>query len=246
MAAETRLSKGDYVTVRWRDVHGTFDAADVRIAEIMKTSVQSVDASQIWVPIEALRKMIQAPGEATIIVLEKKINYIPDADENWNYHDPHFLLKDIKEFIRAKSAGASIFYVLLLLMALLAIFDTQVLSVFRRRREIGTLMAMGLARSRVIGLFTVEGALHGIMAFALGALYGVPLLMFSAVKGFALPRIIDKTGFALSEKLYPSYGTGLVIGTTIIVMITVTIVSFLPTRKISDLKPTEALRGKTL
>ncbi len=51
--------------------------------------------------------------------------------------------------------GSLIMYVLLMGM-LLAIFDTQVLAAFRRRREMGTLMALGMLRSQIIGLFTLE------------------------------------------------------------------------------------------
>jgi ABC-type antimicrobial peptide transport system permease subunit len=48
----------------------------------------------------------------------------------------------------------------------------------------------------------------------------------------------------LTDTLYPQYGWKLVVGTILIVLITVTIVSYLPTRKIAKLKPTDALRGK--
>jgi putative ABC transport system permease protein len=244
MAKETRLSPGDDATIRWRDIHGTFDAADIRIVSVMKTSVQSVDVNQIWLPIESLRAMMQAPGEATLVVLEKNILSVPTGDGAWVYRDTDYLLKDLREFIKTKSVGNAIMYVLLLFMALLAIFDTQVLSVFRRRKEIGTLMALGLPRGKVIGLFTVEGALHGILALALGTVYGVPVLMISAAKGLSLPKMMDNAGLAISDKLYPSYGAGLVVGTTLIVLAAVTIVSFLPTRKIADMNPTEALKGK--
>ena len=40
------------------------------------------------------------------------------------------------------------------------------------------------------------------------------------------------------------YTAGLVIATTLLVLIVTTIVSFLPTRKIAKLEPTDALRGK--
>jgi len=49
---------------------------------------------------------------------------------------------------------------------------------------------------------------------------------------------------ALGEKLFPAYTVGLVIGTTILVLCVTTVVSYLPTRKIANLKPTDALRGK--
>jgi ABC-type lipoprotein release transport system permease subunit len=107
------------------------------------------------------------------------------------------------------------------------------------------MMALGMSRGEVIGLFTLEGALHGILALLVGAIYGIPILMFSARKGITLPKeMMDSSGFAISDTLYPAYGAGLVVGTTLLVLITVTIVSFLPTRRIARLKPTDALRGK--
>jgi len=244
VARETRLQKGDEVTIRWRDIHGTFDATDIRIAGIMDTTVQTVDVNQIWLPLSSLREMLQADNQATLVVLEKNLTDVPSDDTLWVHRDLDYLLKDLKEFIRTKSSGNSILYVLLLFMALLAIFDTQVLSIFRRRKEMGTLMALGMPRGGIIGLFTLEGALHGLLALGMGAVYGIPLLMLSAIKGFSMPPMTDNIGLALSDTVYPTYGAGLVIGTTLLVLITVTIVSFLPTRKISRLKPTDALRGK--
>jgi ABC-type lipoprotein release transport system permease subunit len=55
---------------------------------------------------------------------------------------------------------------------------------------------------------------------------------------------IDQMQLALPATLYPTYGVPLVVGTILLVLVTVTIVSFMPTRRISKLKPTDALRGK--
>ncbi len=244
MAKQTNLKMGDYVTVRWRDVNGTFDVTDVQIVKIMSTSNPLIDNNQIWISLEKLREMLQAPGEATLVVLRKNIESVPTGNATWIHRDLDYLLKDIRDMIKAKSVGSSIFYLLLLSMALLAIFDTQVLAIFKRRKEMGTLMALGMARGKVIGLFTLEGALHGVMALFVGAVYGIPLLAFTAIKGIPVPDITDDFGIAMSSTLYPSYGLKLVIATTLLVLITVTFVSFLPTRKISKLKPTDALRGK--
>ena len=146
--------------------------------------------------------------------------------------------------VQSKKVGGSILYVLLLFFAMLAIFNTQVLSIFRRRKEMGTLMSMGLARPKLIQLFTLEGALHSVLAAIVAAIYGLPLLWYFAVKGWAMPAMVDTMGFALGEKLYSTYSAGLVVGTIFLVLMVTTIVSFLPTRKIAKLKPTDALRGK--
>ena len=108
----------------------------------------------------------------------------------------------------------------------------------------GTLMALGMTRTKVIELFTLEGAFHSVLAALVAALYGIPLIAIAANKGFTLPSATDSMGFAIGEKLFPTYSPALVIGTTLLVCIVTTIVSFLPTRKIAHLKPTDALRGK--
>lgn len=244
MAKQARLKKGDYVTLRWRDVNGTFDAADLRIVEIMSTNVPTIDSGQIWIPLSKMQTMMQAPNQATLVIIEQNLKPPPVSDKNWVFRDIDWLLKDVTAMMETKSKSSSIFYALLLGMALLTIFDTQVLSVFRRRREVGTLMALGMPRSNVIGLFTLEGALHGLLALVVGAVYGTPLLYLTAKHGLTMPVSGEMTGLAISNTMFPSYGLGLVAGTTLLVLATVTIVSFLPTRTISRLKPTDALRGR--
>lgn len=243
MAKSTGLRVGDYVTVRWRDALGTFDAKDVRIAQVMNTSVQSVDQGQIWVPLDRMRSLARMENEATLVVIAKD-KEAPLDIQGWIFKDLDFLLEDVKALVQSKTAGASILYVVLILLAMLAIFNTQVLSIFRRRKEMGTLMALGFTRLKVVQLFTLEGAIHGVLAALVAAVYGIPLLVYFSRVGWAMPAAIDSYGYAIGEKLFPTYSAGLVIGTTALVLVITTIVSFLPSRKIAKLKPTEALKGK--
>ena len=108
----------------------------------------------------------------------------------------------------------------------------------------GTMMALGFTRSKVIQLFTLEGAMHSVLAAIIAAIYGIPFLVWFSKTGWALPEATEDFGFALGEKLFPVYSVGLVLGTIVLVLMVTTIVSFLPTRKIAKLKPTDALRGK--
>ena len=244
MAKQTKLGVGDYVTARWRDVNGTFDAADLQIVQVMHTTQPTIDQGQIWLPLENLREMLRAPGEASIVVLRQEIEDVPPGDNTWIHHEPDFLIKEVIDMIKMKSGTTNILYGLLLLLGLIAIFDTQVLSIWRRRREIGTLMALGMERGRVIALFTFEGALHGILALLVGAVYGIPIFYLTLKKGLPMPDIARDFGIAIPESMYPYYGFKLLVGTTLLVLVAVTIVSFLPTARIAKLKPTEALRGK--
>ncbi len=244
MARNTGLNIGDTVTVRWRDAQGTFDARDAKIVQIMNTSVPSVDMAQIWVPLDKLQTLTRMENEASLVILAKDTKEFPLAG-GWIHKNMDFLLKDIDYLVKTKQVGGSIMYVILLSLAMLAIFNTQVLSIFRRRKEMGTLMSMGMTRGRLIRLFTLEGALHSVLAAVIAAIYGIPLLLWSAKKGWAMPEAVDDYGIAgLSGALFPVYGAGLIIGTTVLILVVTTIVSFMPTRKIAKLKPTDALRGK--
>lgn len=243
MAKNTGLEIGDTVTVRWRDVKGTFDARDAKIVQIMKTMVPTVDQAQIWVPLDKLQALTRMENEASLVIFAQGTEEFPQA-HGWKHKDMDFLLKDINYLVKTKKVGGSIIYFILLSLAMLAIFNTQVLSIFRRRKEMGVLMSMGMTRGKLIRLFTLEGAMHSVLAAVVAAIYGIPLLLWSAKKGMAMPESVDDYGIALGEVLLPIYGTGLIIGTTILVLVVTTFVSFLPTRKIAKLKPTDALRGK--
>ncbi|TKB08208.1 ABC transporter permease [Desulforhopalus sp. IMCC35007] len=243
MAESTNLNVGDTATIRWRDANGTFDAADARVVRIMKTNVPTVDQGQIWVPLARLQQMMQLPGEATIIVVGQDTNET-GPQEGFVFRDRKYLTKDFEDMMQVEKLSGYIMYVILLSLALLAIFDTQILAIFRRRKEIGTLIALGMTRGAVIRLFTMEGAMHGILAAFVAAIYGIPLLTMQARWGIPMPDITDNYGLAISDRIFPIYSAGLITGTTCVIMVVVTIVSFIPARTISHLNPTDAIKGK--
>lgn len=187
--------------------------------------------------------MFDLPDQASIIAVSD--NKLEMPAEDWIFRSEKFLLQDLENMIQAKSIGTSIIYVILLFMAVIAIFDTQVLSIFRRRKEMGTMMALGLTRKKIICLFTLEGILHAVLAFFLAALYGIPFLNWFQKNGISFTGSADDYGLSgVGSALYPQYGFKLVFSTVQIVLIVVTVFSYLPVRKIAKLKPTDALRGK--
>jgi ABC-type lipoprotein release transport system permease subunit len=102
-----------------------------------------------------------------------------------------------------------------------------------------------MTRSQVVGIFTVEGGAHSILATLLGAAYGIPLFILLNKIGISMKaaRVSD---LPVAEKIFPYYSISLIIITIILVVITATIVSYLPARKIAKMRPTDALKGKIL
>ena len=71
MADNCKLKVGDITPLRWRDVHGTFDAIEVEIVQIFRCDVPTVDAGQMYLNLTTLQEMMGAPGEATLFVIDR-------------------------------------------------------------------------------------------------------------------------------------------------------------------------------
>jgi ABC-type lipoprotein release transport system permease subunit len=242
MSSSIGLKEGDVVTLQWRDRNGTFDAREVKIVFVFNTNVPTVDGGQIWIPLDVLQNMTGMRNEATILV--SSAAFSPNGVDGWRYVPEKELLKELDDIINQKKGSSMIIYGLLMAIALLAIFDTQVLSIFRRQREIGTFIALGMTRGQVIKIFTVEGSAHSVLAILLSAVYAVPLLRFFQSNGIPMPTSAAEAGIAISDKIIPYYGMGMILTSIALVVFSSTIVSYFPSRKIARINPTDALKGK--
>ena len=189
--------------------------------------------------------MLAMEGEATYVTYEKGLPPVQDKGD-WIPRDINYLVQDMEAIIAADKPGAQIMYIILLALAAMGIFNAQVLSIFRRGREIGTLMAIGMTRSRVVGLFTLEGGLNALLASVTTLIFFGPVLWYFGVYGIPLPIDYAEMGMIVAKRLIPVFTIGLVVSTTILVSIIVLIVSYLPSRRIARMKPTDALRGKAV
>jgi len=245
MASDTKLKVGDGFTIRWLDADRTYDADEGTVVHIMDTENFKLDMGHIWIPLKKAQTMLAMEEEATYVTYAEGLSIIENRDD-WIPRDVKYLIRDMEALIKADEPNAAIMYIILLCFAAMGIFNAQVLSIFRRGREIGTLMALGMTRTRVVGLFTLEGGLNAFLAAIMTVILFGPLLWYFGNNGIWLG--VDYSdgamGIIVEKYLIPVYSVGLVITTTIIVSIIVLIVSYMPSRRIARMKPTDALRGK--
>ena len=245
MASESKLEVGDAFTIRWLDTDLTYDADEGTVVHIMDTENFKLDMGHIWIPLNKVQSMLAMEGEATYVTYGKGVQPVQDMGD-WIPRDINYLVQDMEAIIEADKPGAQILYLILLAMAAMGIFNAQVLSIFRRGREIGTLMAIGMTRPRVVGLFTLEGGLNAVLSAAVTLIVFGPILWYFGAYGIPLPIDYSEMGLIIAKRLIPVYTIGLVISTTILVSIIVLVVSYIPSRRIAKMKPTNALRGKVM
>ena len=241
-AARMKLDTGDKLMLRWRDNEGSFDAAEFKIVYIFKTTVLSIDQGQVWLSLRQMQEMLGIPGEVTCFSVKQDIG---DLGADWQFKTQDDLLAEFRAIFATEIAGGIFMYVLLMFLAMIAVFDTQVLALFKRRKEVGMMMAMGVRRKQVITIFTLEGLFSGLLAVVLAAVWGTPLLMKFQETGMKLPDMMDSYGMdGMLDAMYPQYTIQMVLITVIIVMLILLLVSYLPVRSISRLLPVDALKGK--
>ena len=245
MAKDSKLEVGDSFTIRWMDADQTYDADEGTVVYIMDTENFKLDMGHVWVPLNVAQSMLEMKEEATYVTYAKGLSNNVNSGE-WIFRDVNYLVQDMEAIIEADKPGAQIMFMILLALAAMGIFNAQVLSIFRRGKEIGTLMALGMTRSRVVGLFTIEGGLNAALATIMMVILFGPVLWYFGSKGIPLPLDYSEMGLIIAKRLIPIYSMSLIVSTMFLVSAIVLIVSYIPSRKITYMKPTDALRGKAI
>ncbi len=242
MARQTKLKINDLVTLRWRDKNGTFEAADIRVVGIFKSSIPTIDNGTLWIPLDRLQEMTMQENCANLLIKSPEISVQNVA--GWNFKSVEDLTASTMLLVKTKSVGTSFLYILFLLLAMLAIFDTQTLAIFRRQREIGTMIALGMTQKQVVWHFTLEGTINAVLAFAFGTIWGTPIIFYMVKYGYSFNMDASEIGIPMADTMYATITPGLVFGTMIFILLVTAAVSYLPARKIAKMNPTDAIRGK--
>ncbi len=242
MAKTTKLKAGDVFQLRLKDSAGAFRALELRVSEVMDCPVPSLDAGTVWVDLNALREARLLPDVATVLVLRDRSLQSISAPRYELITEKEFFA-DLNEMVMTKAVGQAFLFVLMIFLAMLAIYDTQALAIFKRRKEIGMLSALGMTKGQITRLFTLEGALYMLFACVVTLVMGFPLFWYFAVKGFSLPGDANFGMVGFDRPLLFVYPLPLILFTLVLMFILTAFVSWLPVRRIASLNVMESLKG---
>ncbi len=126
-----------------------------------------------------------------------------------------------------------------MLLMLLGVANTMLMSVLDRTREIGTMMAVGVRRERIVGLFLIEAALIGALGGCLGGAAGLSLTTLLSINGI----VIEMPGSSMPMVIYPFVTPGYMAGVIAIAAAGALLFAIYPAWRASRLRPVEALAG---
>lgn len=241
MAEKAHLRKGDSVVVKWRDRFGAVDARDAAIVDVVRFLNPRLDAGVVWLRLDHLREMTRREGEISWVA----VNRYQGSVDHTEFKSIDELMSDLLTLLKNDRRNSKIVWVILIFLAGISIFNTQILNVFKRQKEVGTLMALGMSSRQIVGMFTLEGSIAAFAALIVAAVIGVPFFLWYQSVGFDVSHLKETT-IPVQETIYLDIRPLEVVVSAITIVMIMIAVAWLPVRKISRLDPTLALRGRAI
>jgi len=152
-------------------------------------------------------------------------------------------LKELQPFYKqAVGMFSAIFLfvaVIMIVIVLFTVVNTMSMSVMERTQEIGTLRALGLGQTGVMGQFVLEGALLGLIGTFGGLLVG--LVLSQVVNHAGLTWQPPGSAFPIPLKLMSQGAVGLFVGIGFGLSAIATLAAWIPARNAARMKVVDAL-----
>jgi len=241
MAKKAHLTKGTTLVLKWRDKRNVVDARNVLVADVVSFVNPRVDEGVVWIRLDHLRAMTTRPGEVSWVAVKKFVGTVDGV----KFHTLDILIADLMALLEQDRRNSRILWVILMFLAGTSVLNTQILNIFKRQKEIGTLMALGMKANQVVRIFVMEGSLSAFGAVILGLVFGVPFIRWFQNIGLDVSYLSDST-IPVSERIFLDMHFWEVASSIIMVVLIMVFVAWWPVRKITRLDPTLALRGRAI
>ncbi len=255
LAEEMGLWTGDKFTLLSQTAGRGLNAISFTITGISGYELSELNRGFFQAPLDRIQYFLRMDEMASEVLLKTKAGYkldqlIPEVRSvtekvageemditRWTDISTIYSLIDLADAIY--SVMAAVFFIL----GSTVIINTMMMVVYERRREIGTIAAMGMEGSEIVKLFFLEGFYIAVIGSALGVLVGIGITLLTGATGIDFGQAMDAVDMEISDVLYPV----LTLKSTIFVFfystLVASLVSLLPSRQSAKIKPIEALRS---
>ena len=254
LAGRLQVGRGDLITLSVLDPEGAFDAIDYEVAGVLDRGAPWQDYF-VYLTLADLQQLVGVPDAVTLLKLELPGGLAQAGEavallqpllagggqplQAVTYRQAGRLNMSILEASRIQ---AWMIDIVLLAAVALAVAGAQILAVHERRREFGTMTALGTSRSLVRVMVLCEGELLALSGAAAGALFGVAVTLVLAGSGMGLsaeafswmvggPRVIPRVDGTAMAAMFLE------------LLVVVSLAGLYPAARAARLLPVEALEG---
>lgn len=249
LAKSMNVGVGDGLTLLAVTADGALNGLDIQIAGIVQTGAAELDARYLRIPLVSALRLLQSARVTNLVVgldatantdrvyrlLAPRMNGLPQQIELRKWIDLATYYKQVRNLFDGifLFMGAIVFF-----MVLMSSINTLLMSMFERTREIGSMLAMGTPHLWIVSLFMAEAGVIGLIGAGLGVLGGNLLGALLNGLNFRLP---PPPGFTVGILFHVLHVPGIMIGSSLLVVVSLMLASILPAVRASRLRITEAL-----
>ena len=261
LAEDLGVAVGGFITLYALTKYESRNADEFKITGVVNTTDPGINNSTVLISYATANEFLDLEGLVTevAVALERRVNLkdmIADAAQvkqsiltvfpglsaiTFMEQSAAFL-----ELAKGKRAFGMVFLAIMLLIAAVGIFNTVLMSVYERIREVGVLRAHGMPASQVTVMFAMEGLITGVIGSIFGMLFGGVITWYLVVFGFPIDKMYNDStvagdlpywGTIYAEWNIPAFVAMFVFGVVVAV-----VAGTIPARKAGTLEVTEALR----
>lgn len=256
LAKFLKVDIGDTLILLGQGFHGTTAAGKFVIAGIVRMPTSDIDNKIVYLPVDVCREFYNASDMMTSVVLSVKDNSdkaikstirtlgqkIPLPLRLIGWREMNELL--ISQMDADDKSGRILIGVLYLIITF-GIFGTVLMMTIERKREFGVLVAIGMQKSKLAAVISVEMFYIGLLGIISGIAAALPVIIYGQYHPMRLSGEY--------VKIYESYGMEPImpfmpvdnyfIWQSGIVSLIVVVSIFYPLRKIYKMKVVNSLRA---
>ena len=197
LARNLGVKPGDTVALLATASGGGINAIEAKVAGIFNSTNQAYDNSALRLPIAQAQSLLRVQGAHSWLVLLKETEqtdrfldqFRARFPENKNHLEfvPWYAHADFyNKTVALFSQQINVLRLIIGLIIVLSISNMLIMNVMERTGEVGTLLAIGLKRKKILQMFATEGALLGLV----GGLAGIAI-------GYVLAELISSIGIPM-------------------------------------------------
>lgn len=184
LAAKLGVKPGDWVTVLTNTVHGGLNGMDLKVAGLIRHFTPEYNERMALFPLAVAQELTQTDKVSRLIAVLRDTSKTEASLAQIHAQFPDLVLIPWYEKAVFYNSVVNLYWTIfgflgsiIFVVVILTSFNTLMMTVMERIPEVGTLMAVGMPRVKVMWVFLWEGGLIGL----LGAIMGVIATLLVAV-----------------------------------------------------------------
>jgi len=252
LASDLREKVGDTLKVVTTASDGSLQLAKFRIVGLFKSGVTSFDDRVFQIPLTDAKRFLRTGGGTQEILIMLKDYHDADAvatEITALLHDPKLAvvpwtaIGDYSQLMDFQQRMMNFMLIIVLFLGAFIITNIMTMVVLERKREIGILKSMGLARSEILQLFLWEGVFLGLFGSLIGAVVGYGLNIFLHFHGVDFGASLGSLGMPLDNVVHWTLDPSFAVGTVVLASAIAGIVSVIPALRAARMSATEAMKS---